>query len=222
MGFIGADPALGRLDPFLDLGQERVRDPGPRRRFCDRSPGVTGRDVPGNSMVRAARELRGGAQRSGQIIGSKNFHDFSVMLHTGPLPGTTFGATRHRHQIPGRGPRRLRRGRFSKEVGRSHGHRWAILLAASGQFRGRLLRKLASRGSVRRSDNDVVSELAELLKSAGFQSVWIEPRIVVRAKFLETLAIAKHVSDRVQYGVLQSDDGLHWATPSSDSSILCC
>lgn len=40
-----------------------------------------------------------------------------------------FGASRHRHQIPGRGLRRLRRGRCSKEVGRSHGHRRAVLPA---------------------------------------------------------------------------------------------
>ena len=45
-------------------------------------------DVFGNGVVRAARELRGGAQRPGQIVGSKNFHDFSVRLHTGPLPGS--------------------------------------------------------------------------------------------------------------------------------------
>ncbi|MDQ0618586.1 hypothetical protein QFZ33_002610 [Arthrobacter globiformis] len=29
VGFVGADPSLGRLDPYLDLGQEHVRDPGP-------------------------------------------------------------------------------------------------------------------------------------------------------------------------------------------------
>ncbi|MBP1135632.1 hypothetical protein JOE31_001864 [Arthrobacter sp. PvP023] len=27
MSLIGPDPAFGGLDPFLDLGQERVRDP---------------------------------------------------------------------------------------------------------------------------------------------------------------------------------------------------
>ena len=57
------------------------------RRFGDRPAGVPGRDMPGNRVVRAARELRGGAQRPGQIVGSKNFHDFSVRLHKGLFLG---------------------------------------------------------------------------------------------------------------------------------------
>ena len=56
--------------------------------FPDRPARVASLDVFSNSVVRAARELRGGPQRPGQIVGSKNFHDFSVRLHTGPLPGS--------------------------------------------------------------------------------------------------------------------------------------
>ena len=86
MGFVGADPPLGGLDPFLDLGQVGIRDSRPRRGLGDRAAGVPRGDMPRNRVMRSAREFRGGAQRSGQIVGSKNFHDFSVMLHTGPLP----------------------------------------------------------------------------------------------------------------------------------------
>ena len=81
MGFVGADLALGRLDPFLDLGQERIGDPAPVDRFRDRPARVPGSDMPGHRVVRAAGKFRGGAQRSGQIIRSKYFHDFSVKLH---------------------------------------------------------------------------------------------------------------------------------------------
>lgn len=81
VGFVGPDLALGGLDPFLDLGQERIGDPAPIDRFRDRLARVAGSDVPGDRVVRAAGEFRGGAQRSRQIIRSKYFHDFSVKLH---------------------------------------------------------------------------------------------------------------------------------------------
>ena len=81
MGFVGADLALGGLDPFLDLGHERIGHPPTVDRFGDRLTRIPGGDMPGHRVVRAAGELRGGAQRSGQIIRSKYFHDFSVKLH---------------------------------------------------------------------------------------------------------------------------------------------
>jgi hypothetical protein len=87
MGLIRADPALGLLDPFLDPRQIGIGDPAPGRRLGQRTAGVAGRDVPGHGVVGTAGQLGRRSKRSGQIVGSKNFQDFSVMLHAGPLPG---------------------------------------------------------------------------------------------------------------------------------------
>jgi len=51
VGLVGADLAVGLLDPFLDLGQERVRDPAPVSGLGDRLARVAGRDVPGDRVV---------------------------------------------------------------------------------------------------------------------------------------------------------------------------
>ncbi|MCZ2404077.1 hypothetical protein IV498_13025 [Paenarthrobacter sp. Z7-10] len=51
MGLVSTDPALGYLDPFLDLGQVRVRDPTPEHRFSDGLPSIAGCYVAGHRVV---------------------------------------------------------------------------------------------------------------------------------------------------------------------------
>jgi hypothetical protein len=43
--------------------------------------------MPGNSVMRTAGQFGRRAQRSGQIVRSKNLHDFSVKLHSGLVLG---------------------------------------------------------------------------------------------------------------------------------------
>ncbi len=67
MGDVGADLALGRLHPLLDLGVVRLdheRPLGPRRPVAG---GVAFGDQPGHRVMGAASQLGGGTRRTGQI-----------------------------------------------------------------------------------------------------------------------------------------------------------
>ena len=128
VGFVCAKLAMGGLNPLLNLWQERVRDTAPIGRFCDRLARVTGRDMTGNSVVRAPRQFRSSTQSSGQIICSEYFHDFYVYLRK--WASSWLDTSRYRNQTPGRGSRRL--------TGRAQKRKQAVFLAVSGQFRGRL------------------------------------------------------------------------------------
>jgi hypothetical protein len=151
VGLVCAKLAMGGLNPLLNLWQERVRDTAPIGRFCDRLARVTGRDMTGDSVVRAPLQFRSSTQSSGQIICSEYFHDFYAYLHK--WASSWLDTSRHRNQTPGRGSRRsigraqkrkradlmAINGQFSwPSAGSSHGHQWAVLMATSGQFRGRL------------------------------------------------------------------------------------
>lgn len=81
VGDVGAQLALGRDHPFLELGHERVRDPATVERVRQRLASIAGRDVAGDGVVGAPRQLCGAPQRLRQIIRSENFHDFYVYLH---------------------------------------------------------------------------------------------------------------------------------------------
>ena len=63
--------------------------------------------------------------------------DLSVRLHMALLGAR--GSTRHQTSNPRSGPQPVRHGSEpTQEVGRPHGHQWAVFMATSGQFRGRL------------------------------------------------------------------------------------
>lgn len=87
VGSIAKDIEESLLNPFLDLGQVRVRISTPVAGLCVGLARVSGCDVPGDGMVRTAGRLGRGTKRSGPIVGSAYLHDFSVKLHSGYLPG---------------------------------------------------------------------------------------------------------------------------------------
>ena len=88
---VGADLALGLLDPFLDLGQELIDQPRPAHPRRG-TAGVPLGDQPGDRVMRTPRQVRGGTQRTGQIERLQNFHRFLGRLQVVP-PGGSSGAS---------------------------------------------------------------------------------------------------------------------------------
>jgi hypothetical protein len=64
---IGADRAIGPIDPFLDLGQERVDDPWPLHRSVDRPTGIACGDVPAHRLGIHPRQHRRRVRTPGRV-----------------------------------------------------------------------------------------------------------------------------------------------------------
>jgi hypothetical protein len=87
MSLVGANLAVRGNNPFLDLVHKRVRDPAPIRGLGNRFARIPGPNMPSNRVMRTASQLGCSTQRPGQIVGSKDFHDFLSQTSFGPLPG---------------------------------------------------------------------------------------------------------------------------------------
>ena len=143
VGHIGADLALRAFDPLLDLGQVLIGQLRPRRGPVQLAAGSAAVDVVLHRVVRAAGQLPGITQRPCQVVGIQNFHDLLGRLQLIPSSGR-WGASAPLI-APEEGASTAQRGEADDVVsGRSHDRQWAVLMSASGQFRGRL--RAVSRG----------------------------------------------------------------------------
>lgn len=80
MHHIGADPAPGILDEFLDLAQERVDQPSPPG-GSERIPtGVTDRDITGDGLLIHTGKLRRRVGAACPVERFQDLHDFPVRL----------------------------------------------------------------------------------------------------------------------------------------------
>ena len=137
VGHVGADLAERTLDPLLDLGQVHVDQLRPGSRLVELAGRGTALDVVLHGVVRAAGQLAGITQRPSQVVGIQDFHDLLGRLHFIPSSGR-WGASAPLI-APEEGASTAEGGQADDVVsGRSHDRQWAVLMSASGQFRGRL------------------------------------------------------------------------------------
>ena len=108
VGLVGANPALRRLHPLLDLVQERIRDLRPAGQVPDRPARIPCGDMRRDRVMRTPHQHRRRPGRPGQVVRSKNFHDLSVRLHMAPPRADIRLDTEHRTR--GVAPNPSRRG----------------------------------------------------------------------------------------------------------------
>ena len=136
---IGADLAVGAVDPLLDLGEEHVELAGPANRLgqvAELAP-VTPRDPVRHRVRRTPRQRASRSERAGQIECFKNLSHLLAILHisssrSGVIGFVTDNST-GRSTRPG-GPRD--RQRTSPRA--SDGHQRAIPMTITARFPVRL------------------------------------------------------------------------------------
>ncbi len=82
---VGADPPAGAFHPLLDLRQEGSISCGRGSGRPARAARLTGGDVAGDGVVRAARLLGGGPVGLHEVVRIQNLHDLSCRLHVSLL-----------------------------------------------------------------------------------------------------------------------------------------
>ena len=131
---VGADLAVGLLDPFLDLGQELINQPRPAHPRRDPA-GVPLGDQPGDRVMRTPRQVGGGTQRTGQIERLQNLHRFLGRLQVVP-PGGSSGASAPPSGLQ-EGPQpRDAAGTENGRVGSTTHDQWAVSWPSVGRNRG--------------------------------------------------------------------------------------